>query len=453
MSLAKVREDRMQVFKRWLQTRSIHSSESGVRINTVAQLATSKDKNAVGLLIEALQDPDAGVRCSAATALGKRCEARAVQPLLDQLLVELEIDVAQEIKSAVAKFAPRRIAVQLAKGLDDEDMRVQQTAAAALRELCWPSLDDETKARIAILQEEWEEAAQLGKAAVQPLKTTLIEGTQHAKRIAAKALGEIGSFHAYKALLSVLEDDAQDESTRKIAAWAFRTFSWEWLEDAHLAMVAVVLEDWSNVANLGESAVDLLITVLQDKSSRVRERAAEALGEIATREAIGALVVARSDEMEDHVVREAAAGSLKKVATAMLTYPDLTVRSKAAGILTDLGWQPKTDEDRVLVAIACGEWPKVGEAGSAAIDPLMRLVADSVATQETADTLVRAIELGGRNIPTMQLHELASMSDYRIGPGKPTSVRGRTVAAPARTVDCSKVRHAAQIEMARQDGM
>ena len=85
---------------------------------------------------------------------------------------------------------------------------------------------------------------------------------------------------------------------------------------------------------------------------------------------------------QDVGVREATAGVLGKLddhravkpLVAALLAKHGQARSAAAEALDDLGWQPRTAEDKVAFWIAKEEWDKCAAVGETAIQPLINLI-------------------------------------------------------------------------------
>lgn len=452
------------ILRRW-RTRALRSSQPTARLRAIEKLAASRDAQSLALLTDALHDEAPEVRIGAAKAIADRGDVQGLRPMIASLLSERDLDVRDQIVEAVASFGVLKAKPLLLMALDEPHLPVQKTAAWALQTICWPSLNKERRAQIAIVHADWDEVVRYGMAAVKPLSKLLKDGSAHARRSAAKALGEIGTVESYKALIAVVDDDSLDHEVRKTAAWAFRSFSWKWIDDAHLAIIAVLLEDWSAAVNLGPTAVRALTGALQDKTTRVRQGAAEALGEIATQEAIDALIGAHADDTQEYQVRAAAAKSLEKIALGMLGFPDMAVRNSAAHILDELNWKPQDDTQRALLAIAQGEWDALHRMGATAVEALFGLIEQSLGCKEVAATLVHLLNHEPDCFSTLQLRTLAKLPDFpkqdppdrkppipepkqHIPNRKPRTpsrvVRRRAPGRPTPKVSCEEIRQAAQ---------
>jgi HEAT repeat protein len=232
----------MPGLRQWLRSKDLDSPNPEARRRGIEKLAASGDEEAVNLVAPLLQDPDPGVRGSAAAAIGEFGGPEAAHHLVAQLLHERELIVRRKIADAAARLHFEHTVPTLIAALHDEDALVRQAAAWAVRKIAWEFIDDAQKARVAVLQDDWSEAATFGPAAIEPLKEALIDGTQQAKRLAVETLAAIGTVDAFNALVAIMEDPGPDDDTGKVAAWGLRSFCWEWMDDAHLEKVATVLD-------------------------------------------------------------------------------------------------------------------------------------------------------------------------------------------------------------------
>ncbi len=430
------------ILQRW--TQALRSSRPAARLRVIEKLAASRDADSLAFLTDALHDDSPEVRAGAARAIADRGDPQALRPMIASLLTEREVEVQKQIADAVARFDVKKTKPLLLMALDEPHLPVQKSAAWALRLICWEALSQDRRAQIAIVHADWEDVVGYGRAAVKPLKKLLLEGSAHARRSSARALGEIGTAESYRALISVVDDTSLEDEVRKTAAWAFRSFSWTWIDDAHLATVAVLLEDWSAAVSLGPVAVRALIGTMRGKTTRVGEAAAIALGEIATEEAIGALTRTQADTSQDSRVRDAAAKSLKKNALDMLNVPDMAVRKSAARILEGQGWTPGNDRERVLMAIAQNKWSEVQRLGAAALEALLGLIEQSLECEKVASALVHLLTHSPDSLSTHQVRQLAGLPDFC----QPADVRRVVRPGPRRPssrVTCEEVREAAKL--------
>lgn len=219
------------------------SPDPEARRRAIEKVSASGDPEALDLLAPLLQDPDPAVRCSAAAALAEVGGPAAAHLLINQLLHERELTVRREIADAAMRLDREHTVPPLTAALDDEDALVRQEAAWAIRKIGWEDLDDTQKARVAVLQDDWSEAATFGSAAIEPLREALVGGTRQAKRLAVETFAAIGNIDAFNTLVSTMEDPQLEEPTRKLAAWGLKSFCWEWIDDTLLEKVAKLLDE------------------------------------------------------------------------------------------------------------------------------------------------------------------------------------------------------------------
>ncbi len=319
----------------------------------------------------------------------------------------------------------------------------RSTAAWAMRSFAWDRVGDTDLAHSAIVLDNWDDLAKLGAAAHAPLAAALRAGNEKA----ARALADIGNQAAVDALAGVLEDQRQPLQVREAAAaglvrvgdkraalslvpilshpiWQIRVAAADALADmgqepsdhATRMHFAIARRDWATVVSEGDSAIELLIETLSHREVCVD--AARALASIGDRgrDAIARLM--REPDL-DAFVRDVVAAAIAthgdsgaaEPLLAMLEDPDVAVRVSAVHALERTGWQPETDSARAIYAIAHGRWDELPRLGRAALEPLLRMMADGMALHETADALKRILETGPTRASIPQLQRLARLAD------------------------------------------
>src|SRR5436190_9313895 len=137
------------------------------------------------------------------------------------------------------------------------------------------------------------------------------------------------------------------------------------------------------LAALGvDEAVSGLISALEDDAAEVRVAAVQALGRLSNGAAVSPLIGALRDP--EAGVREAAVGALMQLSdaacaealVAALSDVHPAVRRRAAKALDFFGWQPGNDAQRVLRAVALGEFLRAAGFGAPALEPLMAALKD-----------------------------------------------------------------------------
>jgi len=295
---------------------------------------------AVEPLIQALKDEYSDVREEAARALGRIGDKRAVEPLIQAL--KDNIDVQRRAAWALRKIGEPAVE-PLIQALKDEDWYVRWRAAWALDEMGWEPGDDTEKVYYLIAKQEWSELPELGEPAVEPL-------------------------------IQALKDEYSDVRWR--AAWALDEMGWEPGDDTEKVYYLIAKQEWSELPELGEPAVEPLIQALKDEYSDVRESAAEALAKIGE-PAVEPLIQALKKYINSDV-RMRAARALGKIGDKRAVEPliqalkdeDWHVQEEAAEALGEIGdkraveplIQALKDEDVEYVrAEAAGALVKIGD--------------------------------------------------------------------------------------------
>jgi HEAT repeat protein len=279
----------------------------------VARLESQR--NVKGLIKALRYRKDSGVRRTAALALGRIGDTRAVRPLIAALK---DGDTAATALSEIGKPAVEA----LIAALNDKRREVRYLAVLTLGKI---GDSRAVEALIATLKDPdidypkvGKEAAavlrKFGEASVKPLIAALNDRHRSVRYGAAKVLGEIGDPQAVEPLIAALTDE--DSFVRR-----------------------------GMVSALGEfhdpRSVEPLISALTDNDGLVRSYAAWALGKIGDSRAIEPLIAALKD---DNVgVRNAAARALGKIGDSRAVEPLMTVfkdqecRAEAATALGQIG--------------------------------------------------------------------------------------------------------------------
>jgi len=176
-------------------------------------------------LIGGLRHTDPHVRASAAAALGRIGDAKAVNPLMNTI-ADPDVMVRARVADALGRLGDTRATTSLAALLWDPEARVRAYAAASLGRMADPRgvepliealKDSDTAVRAAT-------AEALGSLydtrAVQPLIAALGDKDQHVRAVAARSLGNLRDPAAVEPLLAAMKD--KDEYVRAAAAEALR---------------------------------------------------------------------------------------------------------------------------------------------------------------------------------------------------------------------------------------
>lgn len=326
---------------------------------------------AVELLIRTLNDPDSAIQMGAARALGM-IGAPAVARLTDELRTEQDGRQRKAVEALKLIGAPA--VVPLIDALQDRDWRIRLGAARALVAIGDPAVDPLVRAlregspavqmgaaatlgkigsptsikplTDALLHDDWRVGrvavralGMLGEAAVEPLLSVLREGNDTAWRGAVTALVLIGDA-AVRLLPGALTDG--HFRVRAGAADALDRLGWSPEPGEETVRYLIAKEQWSDLARVGEAAVEPLVAVLNDRDDSIRRRAAMALGELRDPRSVPALMTLLHDDYYSNR-REAAAALVAIGAPAMASVVsalgdgDGDVRKRAADVLAEIG--------------------------------------------------------------------------------------------------------------------
>ncbi|MFA7197654.1 MAG: HEAT repeat domain-containing protein [Methanoculleus sp.] len=326
---------------------------------------------AVGPLIRTLNDPDTAIQMGAARALGM-IGAPAVARLIDELRVEQD-GVQRKAVEALKMIGEPAIA-PLIDALQDRDWRIRLGTARALVTIGDAAVEPLVRAlRDGPPAIQMGAAATLGKisnpAAIAPLTDVLLHGDGRVSRVVVRALGMMGEA-AVEPLLSVLADGNDTAWKGAVAALvligeqAVRQLPGA-LTDEHFrvragvadaldrlgrlpapgeetALYLIAKEQWSDLARMGDAAVEPLIRVLNDRDDGIRRRAAMVLGEVRDPRAVPGLMVLLHDDY--YSIRREAAAALVAIGgpavvpvISALGDPDADVRKRAADVLAGIG--------------------------------------------------------------------------------------------------------------------
>jgi HEAT repeat protein len=308
-----------------------NSAELLLRLGPVAKFAAPA-------LHDALRDSDGRVRMKVAEALWniERTQPRVLLPVLVDGLKESDPAVrinALAVLGQMGKAAKPAVPSIVARGLRDKDMEVRTEAVVALGEIgpaardAVPALLDALKGDELRLLESLVAASlgNIGEPAVPTLVKTLADADAARRRTAAYALALIGpkAAEAAPALTKALTDT--EGEVRAPAARALGKIGPEAkpaagalskaLTDADpFVRVRAALALWQ-VDGRG-TGVPVLREALKAKEDRVREQAAESLGELGAKAALAGPALEAALRDASPQVRRLAAEALGKIGLA-----------------------------------------------------------------------------------------------------------------------------------------
>ena len=297
----------------------LEDEAAGVRKEVIGTLGTLEACQAIDALAQRLRaDPDAEVRCEAASALGNLRHASATPHLIDAFDSEADShEVRAEIVRALGDTGDFKALPTLCAALRDTDAETRESAARGLDALVKPDVPESS-------------------SALAPLCAALQDAECSVREAARSALGSLGDPRALPFLIQAARDDTDVpletalEAIARIDATAAERLLLEGL--AHpdtgvqrtAAKFLVLAEDGpippevltclaapdgdpfakcdlakSLARRGGPEAAPLLIELLRDGSGHVRAAAAQALGERPDPRAITPLMSLLGDDDED----------------------------------------------------------------------------------------------------------------------------------------------------------
>ena len=270
------------------QLAALNDSDWQVRRTAAWALGRTRDKRAVGPLIAALKDRDWRVQRYAAWALGQ-VGLPAVEPILEAL--KRDDGIGRENATAALGVIGKPAVERLLIALHDANGRLRSLAAQALGKI-------------------------KDRRALEPLIGVLKDEDAQVRRFAAGALGELQDARAVEPLTAAFKDrDAQVRIHVVDALWKINDRRVvEPLIDA-LKDEEVCVRRRASLAlweRKDPRAVDSLVAALKDKDLEVRAYAARGLGELRDRRAVDPLMAAIRDP--SNVVHKHANQALQKIA-------------------------------------------------------------------------------------------------------------------------------------------
>jgi HEAT repeat protein len=292
-----------------LATSNARASSQEDRALAVELAARAGSAEASGLVVSALEDPDPGVRRTAAAALAT-LRAPAAVPALSRSLADPQAEVRIEAIRALGLIDDDTVPGVLIGALKDPEVRVREVAADALSRWHSPAVARrlaEALASADLRKSAGEVLERMGIMAVQALADVTTGDHPEASLAAGILLDRIAGPGPFIDELSSIAPDQRFRAVQVLAALG------------------------------GPSASEALVSALSDPDVRVRSRAASALG------ALGYL------------------SALKQLRRMFLTDPVAEAARSAEDALRRLGAVPAEGERP-------GQGPASGEDGTGASD-------------------------------------------------------------------------------------
>jgi HEAT repeat protein len=272
-----------------------------------------------------------------------------------------------------------KAAAPLAAALSDRDGEIR---AAAAEELRAGLKHDDSRVREAVVRASAETG---GDGAVELLGEALGSYFGNVREGVVHALGGIPGRRATDLLVPLLRDP--ETRVREAAAQVLDARRWEPSDETEGALRALANREWSELETMGEPAISVLIIALGFYDDEIRQEAAAWLGRLKALQAEGALAAMLDRDAVFPADRAAAAQALGQIGgaravaalVAALRNGHREVRKKAAEALDALGWQPASDAQRAEHAVAAQDWGKAVGLGAVAVAPLCRVLYDDAA--------------------------------------------------------------------------
>jgi HEAT repeat protein len=249
-----------------------YKNSATVRGEAASMLGELGGAEAIGALIGALQDVDAGVRRKAVAALDHLRTERALEPLIALIQKEPDRIVRHFGIMAVSNSKDVRILKPLLSMVEAHGPRLIEDSLAVTR--------------LAICN--------VGEAAIEPLKNALLYGKAH---------------------------------TRVLAAQCLEKLNWKPGEDISGAAFFAVLHKWEPLIGFGKMAIEPLSWLLKSVDADERSQAVGCLGEIEDEQAVSLLLLMLEDPSNS--VRLKTVMELEKI-------DDPLIRERVAAVSTGL---------------------------------------------------------------------------------------------------------------------
>jgi HEAT repeat protein len=227
---------------------ALHDPDKIIRSNAAFALGYISYENFEVDLLRALDDDDSNVRKNAARSLGKIKSEKAIDPLIQTIIHDTDIEAREMAAIALGMdIGSENVVNSLIPLLKNEDPIVRQCSCEALGNIA-------------------------SKRAIVSLLPLLNDPDPDVQSSAVRALGCIQSEEAIDELIILLHNG--DFRVRSSAAFALG-----WIKT--------------------EKAVDPLIQTLDDNDASVRQRSAEALGRIGSKKAVAPLLQHINDNVKE----------------------------------------------------------------------------------------------------------------------------------------------------------
>ena len=239
--------------------------------------------------------------------------------------------------NALNDLADEKTLNNLVDSLKDAYPFVRVRTVVALDNLGWKPSDDLETAYYLIAQKKWDEVAEMGEVAIEPLiETLLLFNETNSTKAIAKPLGKIGE-HAIEQITNRLVEGIVRKKKTDL--------------QSHCLSTALVY--------IGKNSVNPLTKALDNENKLVRLEVVQTLGQIGDEKAAKFLIPLLEDEDMD--VRSAAQIVLNQIKPSVIPGKDRSIKKDSPEV-------KETKEDKVINLITALADPKGAVRRKAAIE-------------------------------------------------------------------------------------
>jgi len=132
----------------------------------------------------------------------------------------------------------------------------------------------------------------------------------------------------------------------------------------------------------------------------------------------------------------------------MLNDADLGVRQAAVWALERMGWTPRQESERAIVALVHEDWNALGKLGAAAVDRLLHRHIEEPSCGEVVAALETIVETAAGRLSIEQLRRLSKLASEAKGTAA-GSFEGTSISTVTLT-ECAKLARLAKYELIRR---
>nr|WP_320160658.1 HEAT repeat domain-containing protein [uncultured Methanoregula sp.] len=273
--------------------------QPAVRWNAAEKLGERMDLRSVGLLRDALKDPDPELRWRSARALGKLADESAIEPLSAALIDDSMPVVRIHVAEALGHFRKPAAINVLIRALGDADPAIRHMVVQSLGEIKTEPVINALMVSLSDPDNAVRETAittfrNLGTLAGKSLVKNLKNKNPIVKEGALLVLSRMSPDIRNLVLVAGLE--SSDAGVRDIVAGVLDSFGWQPENAYQKAMYLFAKKSWTELAALGKTAEGILIRGTSDRVAGIRIVSAEILGSIAENRAVPVLTDVLHDE-------------------------------------------------------------------------------------------------------------------------------------------------------------